>query len=154
MDPKMVHKVALAAFLAAILPASAALADDNTGGELAPMDAAVGSLRPNFGNAVCTAAINSTGTVAGGASVNLNALETRRLGVGNYEVDFRNPCQDVRAVSGFARHIQIDTLTSGSAPPIVCTTADRAGDISSVWVVCYDLTGAPADTSFFLTITR
>lgn len=149
-----VHQIALTAFLAAILPVSAAFADNN-GGEVAPMDAAVGSLRANFGNAVCTAAINSDGTVAGGASVNTNALETQRLGAGTYEVDFKIPCNDVRAISGFARHVQVDTLQAGSAPPIVCTTADRGGDISSVWVQCYSVTtGLGADTSFFLTVTR
>lgn len=148
-----IPKVALTGFLAVILPVSAAFADNN-GGEFAPADAAVGSLKANFGNAVCTAAINSTGTVAGGASVNLNAAQTQRISAGTYEVDFKNPCQDVRAASGFARYVQVDTLTFGSAPPITCTTADRAADISSIWVQCWDQTGALADTSFFLTVTR
>jgi hypothetical protein len=143
--------------LAAALPLSATLAvadDYDLRNGVSSSDVGAGSLGTNFGNAVCTAAINSTGTVAGGASVNKSTAQTRRVGTGLYEVDFLAPCSNVTAKAGFARYVQVDTLQIGTAAPVICTTADRVGDTSSVWVACYDVGGVARNTSFFLTVTR
>jgi len=131
---------------------SLALAQDDNGGE--GMDAPVGSLGNGGGAALCTAAINSDGTVAGGRYVNKNAAETRRLGPGNYEVDFFAPCNNITAARGYMRYVQVDTLQVSTTPAVFCTTADRAGDPSSIWLLCYDFNGVPTDVSFFLVITR
>ena len=134
---------------------SFALAQDrNLGDEVEALDVIPGSLNANNARGLCTAAINSDGTVAGGQFVNKNTAETRRISPGTYEVDFRNPCNNITAARGWARYIQVDTLGVGWLPPRICTTADRSGDASSVYVECYDTDGVLTDTSFFLTITR
>lgn len=116
----------------------------------APSDAPAGSLQDNRGNLLCTAAINSTGTKAGGNTV----AASTRLGLGTYQVTFKAPCTSVTAANGWMRVVQVDTLTTGSLPSIKCTTADRAGVPNAVWVACYNSAGAPADTSFFLFLLR
>jgi hypothetical protein len=128
--------------------------DDNLGNNVEQNDVPAGSLNANSARGLCTAAINSDGTVAGGQFVNKNPAETRRISPGTYEVDFRNPCNNITAARGWARYVQPDTLQIGFLPPRICTTADRAGDASSVYIECYDTNGVLTDTSFFLTITR
>ena len=128
--------------------------EDNNADDFGVRDMPPDSLLPNSGHCICTAAINSDGTVAGGHRVNPNPAETQRLYTGNYEVDFKKPCLDVRAKLGYMRILQVDTLTTGVTDPVFCTTADRAGDYSSVYVICFDADGNEADTSFFLMITR
>lgn len=121
----------------------------NDGG-VAPADAPAGSLLDNRGHAVCTAAINSTGTKAGGNTV----AASTRLALGQYQVTFKAPCTAVTAANGWMRVVQVDTLTTGSLPSIKCTTADRSGVANAVWVACYNSAGAAADTSFFLFLLR
>lgn len=144
-----------ATVLATCLFCTIAMAQDiDNGGRGVLKSVSVGSLLPNSGHGICTAAINSNGTIAGGNLVNEDTAETKRIGVGMYEVDFLSPCNDVRAQQGFMRFIQVDTLSGGSIGHITCTTADRYGDPSSVWVNCTNEDGDNADTSFFLMVTR
>jgi len=121
----------------------------NDGG-YAPADLPVGSAQDNRGHFLCTAAINSNGSRAGGNTV----ASSTRLGVGTYQVIFRAPCTNILARNGWARVVQVDTLTTGSLPAISCTTADRAGNPNGVFVICFNSAGATADTSFFLFVAR
>ncbi len=106
---------------------------------------------PNHGQVLCTAAVNSTGTLAGGQDVASATL----LLTGEYQVVFGGACaSDVRAVSGWARWVQVDTLTTGSIADVSCTTADRAGVINGVWVECTNSAGTLVNTSFFLAVAR
>jgi hypothetical protein len=77
-----------------------------------------------------TAAINSDGTIA--SCFDCAEANTRRLGVGQYQIDFG---ENVQAVNGWSRWVQADTLTTGSVDAW-CNTADRAGDPNAVWVNC------------------
>lgn len=122
----------------------------NNGG-VAPQDAP-GALQATHGSSLCTAAINSTGTIASGMHV-LPAT-TVKLGVGQYQVAFGGPCNPATAITGHSRWVQIDTLSTGSAAGGSCTTADRAGMSNAVWVACYNAAGVAADTSFFLFVAR
>ena len=112
------------------------------------------SLLPNQGGVWCTAAVNADGTnaqITGGSAV----LSTTKLAgfTGAYEVQFKPPCNSITAVRGFARFVQVDTLEINEAAGY-CTTADRVGKVNGVFVQCYDSTGAKADQSFFLFVTR
>lgn len=112
------------------------------------------SINPTEGAVFCTAAINADGTSAQKPAGN-HVLSTTKISTGNYEVLFRAPCGNVTAAAGFARFLQVDTLTSGAITTgVSCTTADRAGAANGVFVYCTDNTGAPVDTSFFLFVTR
>jgi hypothetical protein len=102
---------------------------------------------------MCTAAINSDGTVAGGFGVNQTPTGTIKLGTGIYQVVFTVPCTNITAARGWARIVQVDTLTAGSIGNVQCTTADRAGNANGVFVNCTNSTG-PVDTSFFLFVLR
>jgi len=127
---------------------SAAMAQMNGG---ADMSVAPGSLNPNLGALMCSVAINADGTLAGG----VNVANTTKLGTGTYQILFNNKCSnDVRAVKGYARWGQVDTLTTGSIGHITCTTADRAGSKNGVFVRCTDGAGVGTDTSFFLFVAR
>lgn len=131
---------------------SAALADGN-GGDRTAMDVPVGSLPNNQGALMCVAAINSTGTVAGGSGPYV--ASAANLGTGSYEVLFKGPCgSNITASKGWARWVQVDTLTTGSISGVSCTTADRAGSANGVWVYCTDGAGAPVNTSFFMFVAR
>jgi len=111
---------------------------------------APGPVLDNRGSILCTAAINSTGLKAGGNTV----AASTRLGVGTYQITFKAPCTAVTAANGWARIVQVDTLTAGTLPSIKCITADRAGVPNAVWVQCYNSAGALTDTSFFLFLLR
>ena len=130
------------------------VADNNGGGrgEVGTQDAPVGSLAPNLGNVLCTAAVNSTGTLAS-SLVGSFALSSSKVGLGTYQVLFKAPCTNVTAATGWARFVQVDTLTTGTTSGH-CATADRAGSVNGVWIACFDAAGAPADRSFFLSVTR
>jgi hypothetical protein len=131
--------------------ASAALAAPPNGG-MTTMDAAPGSLATNQGAILCVAAVNSDATIAGGTGF---VASSASLGVGNYEVIFKGACQNnVTAARGWARFVQVDTLTSGSISGITCSTADRAGNPAGVFVRCTDGAGTPLNTSFFLFVLR
>lgn len=127
---------------------ASALADDN--GALTD-NLAAGSASDNRGQILCTAAINSDGTKAGGSTVSSSTY----LGAGTYEVLFKGPCAgNITAVKGWARIVQVDTLTAGTHLPTFCTTADRAGATNGVFVKCTDGAGTATDTSFSLYILR
>lgn len=146
-------KKSLAALaVSGLLIAFAANAASDNG--VATQNATAGSLQPTHGSSLCTAAINSTGTIASGMHV--LPAQTRRVGVGAYQVTFAagSPCAPATAASGHSRWVQIDTLTIGSHAAGSCTTADRAGIPNGVWVQCYSATGIAKDTSFFLFVAR
>jgi hypothetical protein len=96
------------------------------------------------------AAINPDGTVKAGRNesfrVNRAAAETRRLSLGNYEVDFTPLGTNI---TGFARSAVLDTQAVGSTKGEI-TVADRFGDASSVFVVTTDSAGNNADRGFDL----
>jgi hypothetical protein len=97
-----------------------------------------------------TAAINSDGSIA--ACFRCSSGTTVHLGTGIYQVGF---IDNVTAARGWSRWVQVDTLSQGSISNVSCTTADRAGVASAVWVACFDnSTGNGADTSFFLFVAR
>ena len=147
----LMAKLLMAGAVGAFMSAGA-MADNNGGGGVSSQDAAVGSLAYQHGHMMCLGAINSDGTVASqrvGKVASANRIE-----IGTYEVFFRPPCNDVRAVRGFSRIVQPDTLGAGSLASRTCTTANRVGANNVVWVVCYDETGALADTSFFINVIR
>ncbi len=114
-------------------------------------------LRPPATNGIVrfTAAINANGTVF--SCLGCNRADTRRLGVGQYQVAFG---QNVQARNGWSRWVQADTLTFGTENAW-CNTADRAGDANAVWVNCQSNGGPgsggnsrPVDVSFFLFVAR
>jgi len=121
----------------------------NDGG-YASSDLPVGSAQDNRGHFLCTAAINSNGTRAGGATVASSAL----LAAGQYQVIFRAPCTNILARNGWARVAQVDTLTTGAIAGVSCTTADRAGNPNGVFVFCHNHAGIATNTSFFLFVAR
>jgi hypothetical protein len=111
--------------------------------------------QPTRGVVFFTAAINTDGSIA--SCFGCNGLNTKRLGVGLYQVDFG---QNVQALNGWSRWVQPDTLTTGTENAY-CNTADRAGDANAVWVNCQTAGGPgsmgnskPVDTSFFMFVAR
>ncbi len=139
-------RLAVAMATSAAIFSVGAFAQDN--GERA-LD--ISAVAPNQGQVLCTAAINTNATVAGGLGVVSAASE----GTGAYQVVFGGACaSDVRAVSGWARWVQVDTLTTGSISGVSCTTADRSGVINGVWVFCTNASGVATNTSFFLAVAR
>lgn len=148
------HKIGIGLFLIlslALMPMVAAAEDLNQGEGTSLTDAA--GLPANLGQVVCTADVNSDGTVAGG----LHAAKAKSLHIstGQYQVGFNKPCLDIRAANGYARWLQVDTLSTGTiSGGVSCTTADRYEVPSAVWVNCTDSSGALVDTSFFLFIAH
>jgi hypothetical protein len=113
------------------------------------------SAQPTRGVVFYTAAINTDGSIA--ACFGCNAANTKRLGVGEYQIDFG---QNVQAINGWSRWLQVDTLTTGTENAW-CNTADRFGDQNAVWVNCQTSGGPgsqgnskPVDASFFLFVAR
>jgi hypothetical protein len=113
------------------------------------------SAEPTRGVVFFTAAINANGSIA--SCFGCDPANTKRLGVGQYQIDFG---QNVQAINGWSRWVQADTLTTGSEDAW-CNTADRAGDPNAVWVNCQHAGGpgsqgnsAPFDTSFFVFVAR
>lgn len=145
-----VRKSVVATVSAMVLMGSLAAHGSDNGGYA--KDVAEGSLKSNHGMTLCTAAINSDGTVAGGQHVNKN--DTARTSIGQYEVAFFKPCNDVRASQGFMRIMQVDALDDTFVVPAVCSTADRNGNKAAVYIFCSDLDGNPIDVSFFLHVSR
>jgi len=102
-----------------------------------------------------TAAINSDGSIA--HCFECNPSGTVRIGVGIYQVNF---FVDVEATNGWSRWVQADTLSTGTTNAY-CTTADRAGLTTGIWVQCQAPGGPgsqgqskPVDTPFFLFVAR
>jgi hypothetical protein len=111
--------------------------------------------QPTRGVVFFTAAINTDGSIA--SCFGCNVPNTKRVGVGEYQIDFG---QNVQAANGWSRWVQADTLTTGTENAY-CNTADRAGDVNAVWVNCQTPGGPgsmgnskPVDTSFFLFVAR
>lgn len=136
---------------------SVAVAQTVSNGPSGPKAADVvpGSAQPTRGVVFFTAAINSNGSIA--SCFECNPTATKRVGVGQYQIDFG---QNVQAINGWSRWVQADTLTIGSEDAW-CNTADRFGDDNAVWVNCQHSGGpgsmgksAPFDTSFFLFVAR
>jgi len=137
--------LAVAVSISAAMFSVAAFADNG------PRELDITAVATNHGQVLCTAAVNTNATLAGGQDVVSAASE----GTGAYQVVFGGACaSDVRAISGWARWVQVDTLTTGSIADVSCTTADRAGVINGVWVFCTDSTGTAVNTSFFLAVAR
>jgi hypothetical protein len=132
---------ALMAFAVSITPAHA-----QNGTKSDAVSAALVLSAPTRGVVFKTAAINSDGTKAQGFRV----TGTIHLSTGNYQVTFD---ENVQAVNGFSRWVQVDTLSAGSISGVSCTTADRSGNAKAVFIHCEDHTG-PIDTSFFLFVAR
>lgn len=103
------------------------------------------------GSVKCTANINSDGSVL--ACKHCNPSDTTHVATGEYSVGFNKPCQNILAVNGWSRWVQVDTLAFGTAHG-TCTTADRVTDANAVWVACFDGSGNPADASFFLFVAK
>ncbi len=148
----MIGTLSFAAALMAA-PFSGTVYAENDGATVAPADVLPFGAH-NGGAVLCTAAINSDGSVAGGRSVNKTKTSHPALGV--YNVYFDAPCAgNIRVNNGWARWTQVDTLqfgtTSGS-----CHTADLAATVGvgAVWVNCEDEAGARADRSFTLFVAR
>jgi hypothetical protein len=97
-----------------------------------------------------TAAINNDGTVA--QCFGCNRGTTIHLGTGIYQVGFNSGA--ITASNGWSRWVQVDTLSTGSISNVSCSTADRAGTTSAVWVSCFNGAGVATDTSFFLFVAR
>lgn len=113
------------------------------------------SAEPTRGVVFFAAAINANGSIA--SCFGCDPANTKRLGVGQYQIDFG---QNVQAINGWSRWVQADTLTTGSEDAW-CNTADRAGDPNAVWVNCQHAGGpgsqgnsALFDTSFFVFVAR
>jgi len=145
------------ALFAAVVPGAALAADNNNGaannGAAAPLG--VGTAALNAGRILCTAAINSNGTIATtlvGSFIVPGT--TSRFGPGLYQVGFKGPCSNVQSINGWFRIVEPDTLTTGSTGPRYCTVADRAGNPAGVFVECFNSTGGFADTSFTLSVSR
>ncbi|HKA52862.1 MAG TPA: hypothetical protein VKJ47_04305 [Candidatus Binatia bacterium] len=88
----------------------------------------------------------ANGAINGNGSFrcNFSGAETRRLAVGTYEVDFTPASNDVRF---YAKSATLDTNTGGSTSGEI-GIADRAGDVSSVFVTTRTSAGALADRAF------
>ena len=141
----------------AVILSAAAVAQDlaNTQGRIRPLKLAPGSAEPTRGVVFFTAAINSDGSIA--SCFACVPARTKRIAVGKYQIDFG---ENVKAVNGWSRWVQADTLTTGSEDAW-CNTADRAGNPNAVLVTCQHSggpgskgTSAPIDASFFLFVAR
>jgi len=144
----VVPVVVLAAVVMFTASRRVAAGSQSYNGDVRPQAVTLG--QATRGVVFATAAINSNGTVAN--CFTCNRATTFRLGTGIYQVGFN---QNVQATNGWSRWLQVDTLTTGSISNVSCTTADRAGLTSGVFVLCSNnSTGATEDTSFFLFVAR
>lgn len=130
MNTKKYFYGLLAVVFALSFSATMAVADNNGGDTV---DAEVTFSKFCKGKVKGTAGINENGTVASCWKCNKNSSQTKSLGGNNYEVDFK--FSDIRASKGYCRTVQPDTLTTGSTLAY-CGTADRSGDLSSIFVNC------------------
>jgi hypothetical protein len=96
-----------------------------------------------------TAAINSDGSIA--SCFGCVGSHTMHLSTGDYQVGFSQG--NITATHGWSRMVQVDTLTTGAISGVSCTTADRAGDVTAIFVQCTS-GGSNVDTSFFLFLAR
>lgn len=97
-----------------------------------------------------TAAINLNGSIA--SCFNCVSASTEHLSAGRYQIAFN--FASVTANNGWSRWVQVEDLSTGTAPLVHCSTADRAGVASAVYVQCYNGAGTLTDTPFFLFLAR
>ena len=95
------------------------------------------------------ARINADGTIASCWRCNTDPNQTRRVAVGQFEVDFSPLGPDI---TERPRTVILDALATGTAPEGIARVADRNGDASSVFVGPDDLTGAGVDLPFVVVI--
>ena len=103
----------------------------------------------NHGVTFMTAAVNANGVVA--SCFQCVSSSSKHLLTGEYQVTFNQP---VTANAGWSRWVQTDTLTNSSLVNVACTTADRVGVTSAVYVQCFNGSGTLVDTPFFLFVAR
>jgi hypothetical protein len=110
--------------------------------------ALLGGLAEQAQATVACCRLLASGAINGNGSFrcNFSTLETRRLGVGLYEVDFTPVSNDVRF---YAKSATLDSQGS-SFPSGQISLANRTGDVSSVFVATFASTGALADRGFDL----
>jgi hypothetical protein len=154
MHYRSLSRLALVFGLFIALAGSSSAQDNNTIPG-SPVRRNLQSAQQTRGVVFFNAAINTDGSIA--SCFQCNAQNTKRLGVGLYQIDFG---QDVQATNGWSRWVQADTLATGTENAW-CNTADRAGDANAVWVNCQTAGGPgsmgnskPVDTSFFLFVAR
>jgi hypothetical protein len=114
-------------------------------------------LTPNQAHLLCSAAINSNGTVAthlfGGTGAPfdfIDAPRTFRLNTGRYQVGFKAPCRNVQIANGGFRLVQL----GGELRARCCYVANRAGVPSALFIECFNAAGVDADTSFTVSVSR
>jgi hypothetical protein len=148
--------VFLALSLAAGLAPGLALAQAPNGPSgPVPQNAVVGSEAVNAGRFLCTAAINSDGTIATTLVGSfIDPVNTHLLFTGAYQVAFKGPCANVQSINGWFRIIQPDTLTTGTLPALTCVVADRFGLPSALFIECFNSAGALTNTSFTVSASR
>jgi len=117
------------------------------GGEKTSLSPAVALGAPTRGVVFKTAAINFDGSLASC----FGCTGSHHIATGAYEVDFDH---NVQATNGWSRWVQVDTLQIFAINNKACSTADRFGNTSGVYVQCYDGSGTLADSSFFLFVAR
>jgi hypothetical protein len=135
-----------------LFPGAASAIDNNT----VANPPITSGLAPNQGHVLCTAAINSNGTIATKLSVNscIDPTKTIKLGIGTYVVAFTPPCSNIQIANGWFRLVQRDTLTTGTLPAGSCTVADRGDVPSALFIQCYDQRGNLSNTSFTVSVSR
>ena len=133
-----------------------AFADNNEGPVSAGAVAAeaVSLTNATRGQVLCTAAINSDGSVANCYSCVKDVSKTFKVATGQYQVTFQGICDYAQASKGWSRWVQVDTLSTGTITGVSCSTADRVGTTNAVWVNCFNGTGADVDASFFLFLAK
>lgn len=153
---KMIRAISAVGFVAALMAApfcGIVYAQNADPGGVVPADVAAFG-QQNRGVVLCTASINSDGSVAGGFGVDKTVAT--RGGVGFYRVQFKAPCGgNIQVNRGWARWVQVDTLTFGTNNGY-CTTADLASTlgVGGVFVNCLGPGGTNQDTSFNLFVAR
>jgi hypothetical protein len=148
------QKISTILFASALLSAGVAFADSNGGA--GRRDLPVHTARANNGQVLCTAAINTDGTIAtqAPAASYINPAKTIKLSTGQYQVGFIVPCNNIVLANGWFRVVQPDTLESGAlAPGSSCTVADRSGEPSAPFIRCAVGT-TETDMSFTVQVSR
>lgn len=127
--------------LVAMVAASAALADDNTGASAAAVKAT--PMAPIGEAAVHSAVVASDATVVRGTRGTTAAV----VGTASYEVIFR------KVMTGCVFNATLGTTSTGTAPAGMATTAQRAGKPNGVWVQTFDTAGNLTPRDFHLVVT-
>ena len=100
--------------------------------------------------ACCQISANGTPNFAGSFRCNLSSLQTRRIALGLYEVDFSPVSTDIR---NYPRSAVLDTqVTIPTAVAGQIGVSDRFGDFSSILVRTTNSFGVNADSGFDICI--